>query len=292
MKVTEWLWWKTTQIKMTSVNILLCVFLTIATCMCSCQNNIILKEDSVLETPVYLNNEEVEEQGIVITGNYYKDRASSGIYSFDFNNIKITSAQVLDMDIRNFNLYMDAYGNLIILGEILNFSDSSKTDIEITFEFIGADGRVVDTSYIQSYADYIQPGKRLPFYLVYDDVDKYMDISVIKIGVNYNSYNKEFDGFPIISGQNFYYKDNTLIIEGDIENIGKSAIEDLKLLSTFYDLRDRVVFFREGFLQQEKLSIYEKQGFQIRVLLDEYIQQFTHYRIGVFFRDSFKVEEI
>jgi hypothetical protein len=56
-------------------------------------------------------------------------------------------------------------------------------------------------------------------------------------------------------------------------------------------LKDRVVFLKEGYLKKREIGIFDKQDFEIKVLMDEYNQSFTHYRLEVFFRDSFKVEE-
>ena len=280
------------HLKVTSASIILLIFLPFISILCSCQNNGFPGTDLTFGNPETSVIETVFGENPQTTEEKLEETEKSTVYAFDFEDIEIRSTQALDLEIRNCNLYMDMYGDLVLLGEVLNTSNRSKTDVEITIDFIKPDGDLLETQTVASYVNYIQPGKRMPFYLIYTERKKYRDISDIEVGINYNNYNKDFKGLPVVAGENFYYEDDILIINGSIQNIGQSDVEDLKLFCTFYDLKDRVVFVKEGYLENREIGVFDKQDFKIKVLLDEYIQPFTHYRLDVFFRDSFKVEEI
>ena len=276
----------------TSASIALIIPVALTAILCSCQTSGTIKTNIAFDNPEAPVIEMLSGEDQESSEGIFKETVESTVYSFNFDDIVIRATQALDLEIRNCNLYMDMYGDLIILGEFLNDSSQSKTDMEITIDFFKADGSLLEKQTVSAYANYIQPGKRMPFYFIYSDRKKFMDIAEVEIGINYNNYNKDFRGLPVISGENFYYRDDVLIINGSIQNIGESDVEDLKLFCTFYDLKNEVVFIREGYLEEREIGIFDRQDFEIKVLMDDYIQPFTHHRLGVFFRDSFKVEEI
>jgi hypothetical protein len=208
---------------------------------------------------------------------------------FDYTAIKIDTTKSLDTEIKNCDIYLDIYGDLLILGEIKNSSLLYKTNVEITFDFYNSKGEILDSQRAKTIADYILPGKSFPFSFIYDKKSKYIDISKVKIGVNYKNYNKSFEGFPVAARKNFYYIDDMMIINGNISNIGSSSIEDLKLTGVFYNYRNRVVFLKECYLTKDKLLAGQAEDFVLKILLDEYTPQFTHFKFEASFRDTLKV---
>jgi hypothetical protein len=184
---------------------------------------------------------------------------------------------------------LDIDGDLLILGEIANSSLLYKTNVEITFDFYDSKGEILDSQKVKTIADYILPGKRFPFSLIYDKRAKYIDISKIKIGVNYKNYNESFEGFPVVTRKNFYYIDDMMVTDGNISNIGGKDIEDLKLVGVFYNYKNQVVFLKECYLADDKLSAGQSEDFVLKILLDEYTPQFTHFNFEAAFRDTLKV---
>ena len=225
-----------------------------------------------------------------VTGeNTSKNGNSRELYLFDYTKIKIEQTESIDIKIKNCNLYLDLYGDLLIFGEILNASDISKTNIQVTFNFYDANGNEIESKIMPVYVDYLRANALLPFCFVYDDRNKYISISMIKVGVNYDNYKESFIGNPVVTVESFYYKENMLVFKGNVENIGQNKVEDLKLFLTLYDLRDRVVSVKQCFLFKDRLDELENQKFEARILLDEYLKDFTHYHFEIFFRDSLKV---
>jgi hypothetical protein len=208
---------------------------------------------------------------------------------FDYTAISIDITKSLDIEIKNCGIYMDIYDDLIIMGEVKNSSLLYKTNVEITFDFYDSKGVLLDSQKVKTIADYILPGKSFPFSFIYDKKTKYIDISKIKVGVNYKNYNKSFEGFPVAAMKNFYYIDDMMIINGNVSNIGSSDIEDLKLTGVFYNYLNRVVFLKECYLAKDKLFAGQAEDFVLRILLDEYTPQFTHFKFEASFRDTLKV---
>jgi hypothetical protein len=211
------------------------------------------------------------------------------IYFFDYTKIIIDTTQSIDIKIKNSNIYADIYGDLLILGEIINSSIINKTDLEVTFNFYDKLDSLIDSRAIKTFANYLKIGGVLPFIYNYEVKSKYIDIAKIKIGINYKNYNKELSGNPIVTSENFYYDKDILKIEGMVINLGQNKIEDLKLLTTFYNNKNQVVFIRKCNYSKNSLLPLEAENFNLDVLMDdEYIQHFTHYAVKAFFKDSLK----
>jgi len=230
----------------------------------------------------YLSEDTKSEKNAATQAEY----SSSPIYLFDYSVIKLVPTKSIDIAIKNCSLYQDIYGDLLILGEVLNNSDSVKTNLEITFDFTDRFSGEMDFKKIPAYAEYLQPGKKIPFCLIYEDRSRYIDIGEIKIGANYKNYNQSFSGYPVVTDENFSYYDDKMLIKGSLINLGFADIENVKLFATFYNLKNQVVFLRECYIEKSRLNPQEHENFSLAVLMDEYIPEFTHYRFEVFFRDA------
>ena len=208
------------------------------------------------------------------------------LYFFDYTKIRLASTDSIDIKIENCNLYVDIYGDLVILGEVKNVSTTCKTDIEITFDFYDKYGERITSSKVPVCVNYLKGGSSVPFSFYLGEKNKYIDIFKVKIGVNYKNCYERFKGNTVVKNEKFYYQGNTLVIEGKVVNLGRSRVENLKLLCTFYNKKDQVVFIKQCYLPREELGPLEEQSFTLKVLLDEYLPPFTHYSLEVFFEDS------
>src|SRR5665647_934785 len=89
------------------------------------------------------------------------------IYFFDYTKIIIDTTQSQDIKIKNSNIYADIYGDLLILGEIVNSSTINKTDLEITFNFYDKLDNLIDSRTLQAFANYLKTGGVLPLSLIH-----------------------------------------------------------------------------------------------------------------------------
>ncbi len=212
------------------------------------------------------------------------------LYLFDYKKIKLEKTNSIGVEIGKCNLYTDIYEDLIILGEIENVSTVNKTDLEITLDFYNKNGEKIISETIPGITNYLKAGSRMPFYYYLCEKERYIDISKIQVGVNYKDYHEGFKGNPIVENERHYYADdgNYLVIEGRLINIGTEKIRNLKLFATFYNDRGQVVFIKECYLLREEMIPEEEQGFNLKLMLDEYLPEFTQYNFEVFFEDKIK----
>ncbi len=214
---------------------------------------------------------------------------STSLYLFDYREIILKGTSSIGTEIKNCNAYLDIYGDLVFFGELENTTSTIKTDIEITMDFLNSKGDPVHSLAVPIPVNYLRKGAKYPFHYYFTDREKYIDLSMIKAGVNYREYYKGLEGNPIAETENYFYEGDYLIIEGRVINLGKEKIKNIKLLCTFYDNKNRIVFIKECYLMREKMMPLEEQNFTLKVLLDQYLEKFTHYYFEVFFEDEIKV---
>ena len=227
------------------------------------------------------------DEKLIISGSYTTADERS-LYLFDYEKIKLESTSSIDVKIENCNLYLDIYEDLVILGEVKNVSKVNKTDIEITIDFYDKHGEKIISAVIPAYINYLRGGSRLPFYYYLTEREKYIDVSKIKIGVNYKDYYERFEGNPIVERESYYYKEDYLIIKGKVINIGEEKVRNLKLFCTFYNDKNQVVFIKQCYLAREEMIPGRDQEFTLKILFDRYLPEFTHYRFEVFFEDEIR----
>jgi hypothetical protein len=213
----------------------------------------------------------------------------TGLYLFDYKEISINTTSSVGTRIKNCNIYLDLYGGLMVLGELENISNTVKTDIEITIDFMADGQTIIHSAAVPVKAEYLGKGAKCPFVYHYSDSGKYIELSSVKIGVNYRDHNYSFKGNPIAQVEEYRYQDEYLIIKGSIINIGEEKIKDLVLLCTFYDNRDRVVFIKECFLPRDRMMPQEEQDYILKILLDDYLKDFAGFQFQVFFSDEIRV---
>lgn len=214
---------------------------------------------------------------------------SSSLYLFDYKEIILEGTSSVGTKIKNCNVYLDIYGDLVFFGELENTSNTVKTDIEITIDFLNSKGVAIHSLTLPIPVNYLRKGARYPFHYYFTDREKYIDLSMIKTGVNYREYHKNFEGNPIAETENYFYEGDYLIIKGRVINLGKEKIKNIRLLCTFYDNKNRIVFIKECYLMREKMMPSEEQSFELKILLDQYLKEFTHYYFEIFFEDEIRV---
>ncbi len=208
---------------------------------------------------------------------------------FDYENIILEDTTSIGVEIKNCNLVLDYFGNLNLLGEIKNTSSSSKTSIVITLEFYDKKNELIFSDDMPLNINYLRASSKVPFSYTVKDPEMFINISKIKVGVNYKDYYKLFTGNTIVRMEKFFYEDNILHIKGGLINIGESKVNNLMLLATFFDKKDGVVFMRQCYLPKNNLLPQEQESFSLEVEVGKYTPGFTHYDFEVFFEDSVKM---
>lgn len=233
------------------------------------------------------NSTDTKESATTIIDNPLQDdKKSISLIFFDYEKIKTDITTSIGVKIKNTNVFLDYFGNLCVMGEILNLSNSTKTNILLTIDFLDKKGSNIYSDKISVNTNYLRPDSKIPFTYILSDSNKYIGVDTIKIGVNYNDYYKLLKSNIIVNKENFTYKNDILAINGKVVNIGESKAININLLSTFYDMRDRVVLVKKCFIKESELLPKEEQDFSLNVLFSKYTKDFTHYDFEVFFEDS------
>lgn len=214
----------------------------------------------------------------------------TALYYFDYHNIGLESTTSIGIDISKLNLDMDMYGTLALMGEIKNNSSSIKSDLVFTLDFLDNRQQPLFSLEYPSRIKYLLPKSTMPFCLYIDQKDKYIDISRVKIGTNYKDLHSQFKGNPVVQQEKYYYEGNYLIIEGQLINLGSVKVEDLLLFCTFYNSKQQVVSVKKCYLPRRELNPQSRQKFELKLLMDAYLPDFTHHDFAVFFKDA--LEEV
>jgi hypothetical protein len=225
----------------------------------------------------------------VDTNNVSDTEKENKLVFFDYKKIRLEVTTSIGVKIENCNLVLDYFGNLNFLGEIENLSNSSKTSLVITFEFYDKKNELIFSDSMPLSINYLRVSSKIPFSYTVKDPEKFINISKIKAGINYQDYYKLFTGNIIARRENFFYRDNILHVEGKLINIGESKVSNLFLLATFFDKKDGVVFIRQCYLPENELQSGDEENFSIEVELGKYTPGFTHYNFEVYFEDSVKM---
>lgn len=214
------------------------------------------------------------------------DDGNSPLTFFDYRKIKTEATTSIGIKIKNINVVQDYFGNLCVFGEILNISNTAKTNMVLTLNFTDKKGVSIYNDKVKIEANYLRPENKIPFEYIFTNSRQYIDIDKVKIGINYNDYYKSLKSNVIVKKENFIYKDDMLKVNGELINLGESTAANISLLSTFYDIRNRVVSIKKCFIRSDSLLPKEKQKFELSVLFSKYGQNFTHYDFEVFFEDA------
>lgn len=233
-----------------------------------------------------LKNDKKVLTGTEETAQTQTDDSCGLLTFFDYKKIKAEATTSIGIKIKNINIYQDYFGNLCIFGEIFNISNTAKTNMALTLNFLDKKGENIHIDKIKIDENYLRPGSKIPFEYIFSNSRQYIDIDKIKIGVNYNDYYKLLKSNVIITGENFVYKDDMLRVNGKLINLGESKAANINLLSTFYDIRNRVVSIKKCFIKKDSLLPKEEQDFELSVLFSKYPHNFTHYDFEVFFEDA------
>lgn len=259
----------------------------------SCQNN--AKNDVVYMTTsssqsrgLPSNSETSSNEGTESIGmpNDLASQSTDLLSYFDYKKIGIDVTSSIGVKIKNCNIILDYFGNLLVLGEVSNISSVIKTNMILTFDFYDKKNDLLFSDNIIIQINYLRPGATVPFIYSVKDSTQYININNVKIGINYKDYYKLLQSNVVVRKEKTSYEDNMIKISGKLVNIGENKAKNIVLLCTFYDEKDKVVFIRKCYIPKQELSPKEEEDFLLEVLFSKFGSKFTHYNFEVFFEDS------
>lgn len=223
------------------------------------------------------------------TTNIASDLASQStdlLSYFDYKKIAIDVTSSIGVKIKNCNIILDYFGNLLVLGEVSNTSSITKTNMILTFDFYNKKNDLLFSDNMVVQTNYLRPGTAIPFIYSVKDSAQYININNVKIGINYKDYYKLLQSNVVVRKEKTSYEDNMMKISGKLVNIGENKAKNIVLLCTFYDEKDKVVSIKKCYIPKQELLPKEEEDFLIEVLFSKFDSKFTHYNFEVFFEDS------
>ena len=82
---------------------------------------------------------------------------------FDYKKIGIDVTSSIGVKIKNCNIILDYFGNLLVLGEVSNISSVIKTNMILTFDFYDKKNDLLFSDNIIIQTNYLRPGATVPF---------------------------------------------------------------------------------------------------------------------------------
>ena len=259
----------------------------------SCQNNakndvVYMATSSSQSRGLPSNSETSSNEGTESIGlpNDLASQSTDLLSYFDYKKIGIDVTSSIGVKIKNCNIILDYFGNLLVLGEVSNISSVIKTNMILTFDFYDKKNDLLFSDNIIIQTNYLRPGATVPFIYSVKDSTQYININNVKIGINYKDYYKLLQSNVVVRKEKTSYEDNMIKISGKLVNIGENKAKNIVLLCTFYDEKDKVVFIRKCYIPKQELSPKEEEDFLLEVLFSKFGSKFTHYNFEVFFEDS------
>lgn len=259
----------------------------------SCQNNakndvVYMATSSSQSRGLPSNSETSSNEGTESIGmpNDLASQSTDLLSYFDYKKIGIDVTSSIGVKIKNCNIILDYFGNLLVLGEVSNISSVIKTNMILTFDFYDKKNDLLFSDNIIIQTNYLRPGATVPFIYSVKDSTQYININNVKIGINYKDYYKLLQSNVVVRKEKTSYEDNMIKISGKLVNIGENKAKNIVLLCTFYDEKDKVVFIKKCYIPKQELSPKEEEDFLLEVLFSKFGSKFTHYNFEVFFEDS------
>lgn len=270
---------------------ILCIgfVLFLSSCQSNAKNDVVYMTTSSSQSRGLPSNSETSSnEGTESIGmpNDLASQSTDLLSYFDYKKIGIDVTSSIGVKIKNCNIILDYFGNLLVLGEVSNISSVIKTNMILTFDFYDKKNDLLFSDNIIIQTNYLRPGATVPFIYSVKDSTQYININNVKIGINYKDYYKLLQSNVVVRKEKTSYEDNMIKISGKLVNIGENKAKNIVLLCTFYDEKDKVVFIRKCYIPKQELSPKEEEDFLLEVLFSKFGSKFTHYNFEVFFEDS------
>ena len=187
--------------------------------------------------------------------------------------------------IENVGFYEAAVGSLWFLGEVHNTTSQTIEQVRIRVTLLGEEGKELGHSSAFAVLDFIVPGGRSPFAVLFSNPpDYFARYEVIALaGVASTHLGRWYRGVAVTSywGQP---QGATLAISGEVENVGPHDAEAITVVVTGYDSSNRVVAVRASDLPLSRLRPGASAPFRLNLLsadapIVSYTVQVQAYRV-------------
>jgi LysM repeat protein len=173
----------------------------------------------------------------------------------------------LPLDIVGATLYQTPVGGVWCMGEVVNTTDGPITNMQVQVTLVAAGGLPLQSSIVLVAADYLAPGARAPFAVLFKAPPTgYVDVQVSLLrGEAVSAITAGFTPLDVVhasgavSGPQYR-------VTGVLVNNSGAAVNRITVVVTLYDVDGKVIGYRQTVMDAETV-LSAGQSWEFRILL-------------------------
>jgi LysM repeat protein len=171
------------------------------------------------------------------------------------------------MMIRRLNFQQTPVGGLWALGEIFNPDSHPISEVMVQVSLFDANGQLLDSETAFPQLDVVPPGQAVSFAILFADPPRQFAQyqAVVLAGVPMSPNTRYYLDLVVSDLQGQAADAARYRVRGDLQNVGTSDVEDLRLLVTAYDDQDRIIAVRQANLPVSILRSAATTPFEVEL---------------------------
>ena len=187
----------------------------------------------------------------------------------EFTFLPMANAQS-DFSIVSSNDYADSFGQVHIIGEVQNDSDNVVTLVQIEATLFDENDQVIDRPSGRVFVDFIRPGEKSAFHLVFFDSEQSSNISRYEIHVISEITGEDKPRMLEVSvGEGYVDEMGRHHVVGEVKNNGDAAATFIEVSAAMYDSNGNVVDAISGSTVPQSILPGEAAQFDILSIAPE-----------------------
>jgi LysM repeat protein len=173
------------------------------------------------------------------------------------------------MTIRRLNFQQTSNGDLWASGEIQNPGSDPVSEVTVQVSLFDRDGQLLASETAFPQLDVVPPGQAISFAVLFNDPPREFAQyqAVVLAGVPTSPNTRYYLDLAASDLQGQAVDAARYRVKGDLQNVGTSDAEGLRLLVTAYDDQDRVIVVRQADLAVSVLRSAATTPFEVELML-------------------------
>jgi len=188
--------------------------------------------------------------------------------------------------VQNDSAWIDSLGDLHIVGEVKNTGDLWVRFVEITGTLRDASNGVVDVIFTYTLLSYVPPGNTASFDMIEMDTAKSARVQSYSLAVEFQQVAALSQKLIILSVSDSKNALGWLEVVGEVQNQGDIPSTYTKVVGTFYDTNDKVVYVGLTYTSPDEIPVGGRCGFKLTVVGTERTYRIARYSVTAESEDS------
>jgi hypothetical protein len=204
------------------------------------------------------------------------DRYELSVYSDKAADYELES--VAGVELVSINYYIDAFDDLIVVGEVINQDTSNVTFARTFVSFYNEDDELVAVDWGYVWADIMEPGAKSPFSIELYEPSEAIDHWTVWVEGDKTDDPVQGD-LALENTDNDVDENNVVLFTGDVKNNGTETMTYIEVAVTVYDTEGQVITTGEIWLDGE-LAPGASMPFELETETNEDADSFELYVQG------------